>query len=178
MYKYSHDLVFHIQIEPIEIIAFRRKQMKTRTLAGITAVFGLGIAFNFKPTLFGIQTGDIYLNFGNQHSSQTTPNNKINETQKSPFEAEYRVDCREYKSKESCKIVATELAKEKVLSQLCSQIKSQTQIKVGDKPNVEKELERKTSGQLQGITVLKDGFEGHEYVYKIQTQYAQHLCKS
>lgn len=153
--------------------------MKTGALAGIFALFGLGITFSFKPTLFGIQTGDIQnniqINIGNQNSSQTTSNDKTNEPKK-PLEAEYRVDCREAKSKESCKMLAEELAKEKVLSQLCSQLKSQTQIKFGDQIKAEKQLERKTSGQLQGITVLKEGFEGNEYVYRIQAHNAHHLC--
>jgi hypothetical protein len=153
--------------------------MKTGTLAGIFALFGLGITFSFKPTLFGIQTGDIQnniqINIGNQNPPQTSSNNKVNEPT-SPFEAEYRYDCREAKSKESCKMLAEELAKEKVLSQLCSQIKSQTNIKSGDQMKVEKQLERKTSGQLQGITVLKEGFEGNDYVYRIQAHDARHLC--
>ena len=149
--------------------------MKTGALAGIFALFGLGITFSFKPTLFGIQTGDIQNNIQINIGNQTSSNNKVDEPKKT-LEAEYRYDCREAKSKESCKMLAEELAKEKVLSQLCSQIKSQTNIKSGDQMKVEKQLERKTSGQLQGITVLKEGFEGNDYVYRIQAHDARHLC--
>jgi len=157
--------------------------MKTGTLAGIFALFGLGITFSFKPTLFenfikGDIQNNIHINIGNQNPPQIISDSKTNEAKKSPLEAEYRYDCREAKSKESCKILAEELAKEKVLSQLCSQIKSQTNIKSGDQMKVEKQLERKTSGQLQGITVLKEGIEGNEYVYRIQAQNAHHLCNT
>jgi len=151
--------------------------MKTGTLAGIFALMGLGITFSFKPTLFeNFIKGDVNINIGTQHSPP--PISTQIDNKKSPFEAEYRFDCREAKSKESCKILAEGLAKEKVLSQLCSQIKSQTNIKSGDQMKVEKQLERKTSGQLQGITVLKEGIEGNEYVYRIQAQNAHHLCNT
>ena len=151
--------------------------MKTGTLAGIFALMGLGITFSFKPTLFeNFIKGDVNINIGTQHSPQLISTQIDNK--KSPFEAEYLFDCREAKSKESCKILAEGLAKEKVLSQLCAQIKSQTNIKIGDKSSSDKQYERKSEGTLQGITVLKEGIEGNEYVYRIQAQNAHHLCHS
>jgi len=153
--------------------------MKTTTLAGIFALFGLGITVSFKPTLFEslFKTGDIHVHI---NSPQITASPKIEEKadKKNPLEAEYRHDCREAKSKESCKILAEGLAKEKVIAQLCSQIKSQTNIKIGDKSSLNKEFEIKSKGTLQGITVLKEGFEGNEYVYRIQAQNAHHLCNT
>jgi|WetSurMetagenome_2_1015567.scaffolds.fasta_scaffold05553_13 hypothetical protein len=84
------------------------------------------MTFSFKPTLFGIQTGDIQINIGNQPQTTTSPKIEEKIDKKNPFEAEYRFDCREAKNKESCKILAKELTKEKVISQLCTQLKSQT----------------------------------------------------
>ncbi len=142
--------------------------MKTATLAGIFALFGLGITFSFSLIKTGDIQNNIQINIGNQNSSQTTSDNKTNETKRSPFEAEYRADCREYKSKESCKMLAEELAKEKLLSQVCNHLHSQTHIKTGDQKSITKDLHRISRGSLQNITVLKEEFENQFYIYKVR----------